>query len=275
LKQKIATADSVSAQKDSVMAELALSTRLLSDVSAELAKVQVQGRGLRVSHESPGEASRDTIRQKIRYVVARLSDNESRLRDSRKRIEGLTHLSDSLRATLDSTLANLASTIESQKTTIAQLTEQVGGLQNENLALKDTLNRVSAIENTVYYIVAPKDELLQKGIIVEEGGSRFLFVLWKTGKTLQPARTLDPSMFTAIDKRQTTEIPLSDPSATYHIASRQSFDYLATEPDDHGNITGTSRLRISAPEQFWRQSKFLIIVREGGRQPPTSVGRSE
>src|SRR2546429_6341430 len=35
-----------------------------------------------------------------------------------------------------------------------------------------------------YYVVGTKDELEQKGIITEEGGARFLFVLWKSGKTL-------------------------------------------------------------------------------------------
>src|SRR2546427_9635158 len=56
--------------------------------------------------------------------------------------------------------------------------------------------------------------------IVKEGGSRFLFVLWKSGQTLQPARELDPAAFHAIDKTKVTEIPF--PRSEEHTSELQS-----------------------------------------------------
>src|SRR5439155_1119183 len=85
----------------------------------------------------------------------------------------------------------------------------------------DTLENMSTINNTVYYVVGTKDELEQKGVIQEEGGARFLFVLWKSGKTLVPARNLDPGAFTVADRRHFTELPLPAADKEYRIVSRQ------------------------------------------------------
>src|SRR5947199_8537513 len=73
--------------------------------------------------------------------------------------------------------------------------------------------------NTVYYIVGTKDELEQRGIVREEGGARFLFVLWKSGKTLVPSRNLDPTAFTPFDRRALSEIPLPAADKEYPIYS--------------------------------------------------------
>jgi hypothetical protein len=270
--RKLAELEQASAQKDSLLQEVAMSSRLLSEVSAELAHVQVKGR-LRVSSETPLMAQRDTMIQKLRYVVARVSQTENRLAESQRNIRTLTNLSDSLRATLDSSVGDLQALVETQKTTIASLTDQLNELQTENVALRDTVATVTERENTVYYIIGTKDDLKAKGIITEEGGSRVLFVLWRTGRTLNPARELDPSQFHVINKRQVTEIRL-DPAADYRIASRQDLNQLATPPDADGKIHGVSSLQIGAPEQFWRNSKFLIIVQEG-QAGPNAAGRTD
>ena len=273
--RKLADLETANAQRDSLLQEVAVSARLLSDVSTALSKVRVRGRAIRTSSETPLLAQRDSMMQKLRYVVARVSETETALTAAQNRIKGLTNLSDSLRATLDSTATNLGAIIESQ-TTIASLTEQVTSLETENVALRDTVANVTTRENTVYYIIGTKDELKQKGVIVEEGGSRVLFVLWRTGSTLAPAREIDPSLFTPINKREVTQIQLPDASSEYRIASRQDLEYLTTPRAENGKITGTGSLDISAPELFWRNSKFLIIVQEGHTSGgPNTGGRTE
>jgi hypothetical protein len=255
-------------ERDNLMQDMAENTRLLSEISVELAKVQVPKRVLSgVSTESPLRAARDTMLHKIRYVTARIGEVENRLAASRRRIEGLTTLSDSLRSTLDETAKNFEGIVQTQLETIESMKQQVATLETEKQAIADTLKQVAAQANTVYYIVGTKDELLEKGIVVKEGGSRFLFVFWKQGATLQPGRELDPGLFQAVDQRQVNEIPLPDPTASYRVASRQDLDYLETPPSEPGaEITGVPSLRIGDPERFWLPSKFLIIVQEGGQQ---------
>jgi uncharacterized protein YeeX (DUF496 family) len=263
VRARLAQADTISAQKDSLLQEVALQTRLLSDVAASIAAVQVKN--LNVTGESPEAARRDSIVQTVRYAVARLDSTERRLRQSQARIRGLTHLSDSLRATLESTVTTLQGMIETQKVTIAAMTAQIdtlnvqnAGLTSENTALKDTVTS----ENTVFYVVGTKEQLKERGLVVEEGGSRVLFVLWRTGETLTPARELDANKFTAIDRRQTREIPLPYADGRYRIVSRQDLQYLETPRDERGKITGTGSLRIGSPSEFWKGSRFLIIVQE-------------
>ena len=266
--RKLAELEQANAQKDSLMQEVAISSRLISDVNTELAKAKIRNNRLHVSSESPITASTDTLMARLRYVVARVRETESALSASRERIKGLTSLSDSLRATLDTTVGNLQTVIATQKTTIDLLTDRVNALTEENVALKDSLS-------TGYYVIGTRDELKKKGILTEQGGGRVLFILWRTGKTLQPARNLDPRLFTAIDTRQVTQIPLPSATAEYRVASLQDLDYVAEERQDN-KYSGVPSLTITSPVDFWRTSKFLIIILEGssgtvaGREPPTN-----
>src|SRR6266480_6715420 len=116
--RKLAELETANAQKDSLMQEVAISSRLISDVNTELAKAKIRNNRLHVSSESPITASNDTLIAKLRYVVARVGETERALSDSRERIKGLTALSDSLRSTSDTTVGNLQSMVASQRTTI-------------------------------------------------------------------------------------------------------------------------------------------------------------
>src|SRR5204863_3616717 len=87
--RKLAELEQVNAQKDSLMQEVAISSRLISDVNTELAKARVRNNRLHVTSESPAMAANDTLIAKLRYVVARVGETERALSDSRERIKGL------------------------------------------------------------------------------------------------------------------------------------------------------------------------------------------
>jgi len=270
--RKLAELEQANAEKDSLMQEVAISSRLIGDINAELAKARIRNNRLRVSSESPITASTDTLMARLRYVVTRVAETENALNESRQRIKTLTSLSDSLRATLDSTVGNMQTVIATQKTTIDLLTDRVTALTEENVALRDSLS-------TGYYVIGTRAELKKKGILTEQGGGRVLFILWRTGKTLQPARNLHPEQFTAIDTRQVTQIPLPVASADYRVASLQDLEYIAEERD-HNKFSGVPALTITSAVDFWRNSKFLIIIREGAsdtvadRQPLSSESQA-
>src|ERR1041385_6744826 len=168
--RKLAELEQVNAQKDSLMQEVAISSRLISDVNVELAKVKVRRNRLHVSSESPITASNDTLVAKLRYVIARVSETENALAQSRERVKNLTALSDTLRAAYASTVGDLQAVIASQKTTIDLLTDQVNTLTAENVALRDSLA-------TGYYVIGTRDELKKKGILTEQGGG--ICVTWR------------------------------------------------------------------------------------------------
>ena len=247
---KLAELNRVSNERDRLLGEMSENARMMSQIGADLAKVRIPPRQLHVSSESPAGAARDSVVQRIRYITALVNESERKLSESEQRIKELTTLSEGLRGTLQATINNYRSVVEGQKATIVALTDQVA-------QLTDTVNLLKEMNNTVYYIIGTKAELLQKGIIVQAGGSRFPFVFAKVGQSVMPARELNPAAFTKIDKRAITEIALPG-SKSYRIASRQDLAGLATPPGDGGHIAGS--LRIGNPDKFWLTSRFLILV---------------
>jgi len=252
--------DSVTAQRDSLFAEVANNARLMNEITTTLAKVP-NLKESEAAAESPISGARDNLVYKVQQVTERLASTEQGLTAARRRLRQASARTDSLstRVTdLEHTLADLQALVENQKTTIMGLTEQVNTLQAANVALRDTVDTVQTRAATAYYVIGTKEELLQRGIVVKEGGHRVLFIFGKAGQTLVPARDVDLSQFTPIDTRNVTDIPLPD-SAAYTIASRQDLAYLATPPDDHGKVKGS--IQITQPERFWLPSRFLIVVR--------------
>jgi chaperonin cofactor prefoldin len=268
MQAQLAEISALSAEKDSLLRQVAASARLMSEISADLVTVADQERLARVAGEaeSPVAASRDSLRVMVADVTTRLETLEEQLAASQRRVRGLQRTSDSARAELTQALTDLQATIENQKTTIAFLSTRVETLETENVqlatekaALADTVEQLEVEQNTAYYVVGTKQELIEKGIVTEEGGSRVLFIFGRTGRTLVPARELDPADFIEIDLRTTREIALPDTAASYRIASRQNVAFLADPPDEDGRLH--SPLRITSPEEFWLPSKFLIVVR--------------
>lgn len=256
----------VSAEKDSLLQAVVDNSRLMSEISATLATVNYRPEVFEaVSAESPVMASRDSLRLMIENVTTRVTEAETRLRASRQRIRTLTAASDSLKVQLEETIDNFESVLENQRETITTLTQQVSELEAEAVrlaaeraALADSVDAAEKRANTAYYVIGTKDQLLDRGIVVEEGGSRVLFIFGKRGKTLRPAHELNESDFTAIDIREVTEIPMPDTDEEYRIASRQNVEFLEVSPDEDGDIRGS--IRIASPQEFWKASKYLIIV---------------
>jgi predicted nucleic acid-binding Zn-ribbon protein len=259
----------VAAAKDSLVRDLAETTKLLSDINTEIVKVSTARKSNEpvVGAEGVTTNDRAMVLKRVQDLTTRLSANERRLAASQKRLKQLTGESDSLKSTLtelQATIDGLSQTLESQKNTIATLEadltgvkQQVTTLSEEKAMLTDTVSAITTRENTVYYVIGTRKELKDRGIIVEEGGTRFL-IFTRTGEVLKPAANLDPSVFTAIDRRTVTEIKLPNPDKEYQLVTNQAISYSNIPPDAKGRIKGS--LQITSPERFWGQSRFLILV---------------
>jgi hypothetical protein len=169
--------------------------------------------------------------------------------------------SDSTRAAqaLDSDqkmIAELNSTIQRQTARLSTMQVQVDSLAGENAKLGTELALLQTTHNKVYYIIGREDDLLKKGVVVREGGANLL--LAHPGRTLQPARTLDASLFTAVDARNVHEIPVPDSTRSYAIVSRQSLEDADASAVDQTSFRGN--LKIKDSDKFWSPSKYLIIV---------------
>jgi hypothetical protein len=263
----MAALEEAAAQRDSLILEVADLGRFVSDIGSELAEVSLEGSEQNVMAESPAQAERDSIIAKVQHLNTLVSETSARLAQSRRRVNGLSARADSLQDLLAQTITNYEQILETQRETIATLTARIDTLEVTNVhlaanvdTLTATVDTLRAETSTVYYVIGTKDELLERGIVEEEGGARFLFIFGKRGKTLVPARDIDPSAFTALNKYEVTRIPLPDSTAQYRIASRHPLEYLASPVDEDGEVVGA--LNIAVPDAFWRNSRFLIVVRE-------------
>ncbi|MDH4045614.1 MAG: hypothetical protein OEY20_07295 [Gemmatimonadota bacterium] len=263
VRAQLAQLDTLAAQRDSLFNEVVDNARLLNDLSADLDKVEGLTEPDSTAIESPMGAQRAALRHKVEQVTTRLAETERRLASTRTQLRRAQRESDTLKvrvASLEQTVSGFEEMVAAQRVTITTLTDRVTELEAETVALRDTVNTLATRQATAYYVVGTEDELIDRGIVVKEGGHRVLFIFGKAGQTLRPARQLDPSQFTRINLREVTEIPLPDSTADYVIASRQDLAYLAQPPKNGGKIRG--EVQIEAPEQFWMPSKFLIVVKK-------------
>jgi len=265
--------DSLSNVRKELMSEVMASTQFVSEINKELAKARALSGKQEPALETTSEMTatneqRKAIVGRISHLVARLDSVQNRLAATRSRVAKLTKEDSNLVAQVASyekSIADLQATaakersdfqsvIDRQNTQIAELSSRVDTLNTVRTALVDTVTQLTSEKNTAYYIVGTKDELIKKGILVEEGHKRLLLV---GSRPVAPARQLDPSSFSKIDRLADRNIRL--PEGEYQILTRQNVTFAKPQVAKDGKIAGG--LTIEQPERFWEASRFLIIVR--------------
>lgn len=262
LNTQLAQAHTVAAQQDSLMQGFTQTTKLLDDIDRTLS--QVKGLKSHVPLELQGDSAKDPKAAYRAALLGKVQEVTALLKQSRVHVAQLASHSTALQgqiAQYEQTITSLQNIVDQQKQQIAELTGRIDSLSTANTqlaeqksAVTDTMQTLRHETNTVYYIIGTKDDLEKRGIVVEEG-SKFLFF---GHKALVPARKLDPSAFTSIDKLATTTITLPDPTQSYKIISRQDPSLIEQGKGADGKVTG--QLTIIDPLQFWAPSKYLIIV---------------
>jgi uncharacterized protein YcfL len=266
--RQLAQAAALSAEKDSLLAEVVATSQFIGDVNAQLEQVQsnapVAAREGEMESLSPNE-QRAALLQRVTELTTRIKEAEASMAQSRRRIAALTAGNASLTAKYDSTIASFQRLIETQKAEAVALMDKVSALTAENTQLKEanvqlaserealTTERETLVteQNTVYWVAGTKAELLERGIIEQRGG------MLGIGRTLVVARTIDTEDFEAADRRSLGEISLPNPTKNYRIVSPNDLAGLDSAPAV-GKFKGS--MRISAPETFWRPSRFLVLV---------------
>ena len=278
LEKTLVQVQQISAEKDSLLRDVMATTQFIADANTELSKVRMSANSkpkVSTTGENEGKLSpseqRNALLSRIKGITASLNEAESRLSASRKRVAMLDTNNVGLKSQLaayDSTITSFKNLIESQKTQVADLTAQVNALSTENTQLKEfnvalttdksTLtterDRLTTERNTVYYIIGTKEDLLKKHVIVQTGG------MMGIGKVQVPARELNPTDFTSIDKTAVANIPLPNAEKSYKIVTRQDVTALEMQPDEKGRIK--TAVAIKDPVAFWGASKFLIIIEQ-------------
>ncbi len=266
----------INEQKDSLVSDVLATTAMVTEINADLARVG----GLGVSPVSSsgdrpvaGAAEdRAVLLGKIREVISRLAAADDLIEEQKQRVGQLTEQRRRLVAQLEAfqgTIEELKATALQQESLITEQREQIKTLASrvdtlsqetdrlatERAAIADTLQDVVDESNTVYFVVGTKDELLEKGVVVEEGSKFLVF----GSKTLQPARELDAGVFQRLDRRVDTVLTVPEPTREYKIVTRQDPKFLSSTVTNKGKVKGDLHV---ATQEFWAAGKFLILVRD-------------
>ena len=275
LQKALSDSRAAEAQKDSLLTEVLETTQFVSDVNSELAKARSVAL-INASEDGgvPG-AARDREERKatlarIQQVIARLNESEAKLTATENRAKNarirnarlLAQIStykrtiEDLKAAAEQQRAENEAIIADQRSQIALLAGQVDTLDRERTTLRGSVANLITYKNTVFYAVGTKDELIEKGVVKKEGSKFLIF----GGTRLEPARNLNASAFTAIDKTQTLSIALPRSDRKYRIVSRQSPTFLSGDVTNDGDVKGV--VEIVSPEEFWSPSRYLILVQK-------------
>jgi predicted nucleic acid-binding Zn-ribbon protein len=282
LNAALAEAKQVSAEKDSLLNEVLETTKFVSDLNTELAKVKSVGVSpVPASEQTASGAAQERVAAlgRIKETIARLNEAEQKLEQQTQRASRMGRRNERLLAQLESakqTVADLkaaaerqeaeyTAVIDRQKVEIAALTSRVDTmtLVNEqlsatNVALTDTVGQLTDYKNTVYYVVGTKKELKERGVVTKEGSKFLIF----GGTHIVPARDLNPEAFTRADKTHDLTIALPRDDKNYRIISRQSPQFLASSSLTQDGKKLHGAIQIESPEEFWAPSKYLIVVED-------------
>ena len=254
----------LTAQRDSVSRVLGEADDFIGKIDSSISRVKgLPGRS-RAARGSEGPLE-DQVRQRkdmlrrVNALVARARETANEVAALKEREHKLLaengQLKDSLSAAAQRFIVD-AQEITDLKGTIEQQAQTIAAMQ----ARLDDFDKQLAAERTAssraYYVIGTEDELIQKGVIVKEGGTNLL--IKRFGRTLGPARQLNKEAFTPIDTRAVHAIDVPDSTKRYQIVSRQSLDDVKVATREGTSFRG--QLEIPDSDKFWSASRYLIIV---------------
>jgi hypothetical protein len=246
----------LNAQKDSLTRVVLDADAFLGQMDSAISTVRGLPRTKRSSSESPLAdqiAARKEMMTRVSALVARAKQTSSQLADLQKK----NVLTEEENAQLKSKIESDAQLIADLGTTIERQTAQITMLEMSVDSLSTEMKTLGSRHYKAYYVIGTEDELMEKGLIVKEGGANLLIV--RPGRTIQPARVLNPDAFTPIDQREMKEIAVPDTTVRYRLVSRQSLD--AADVAERNGTSFKGNLKIADPNQFWGPSRFLILVK--------------
>lgn len=255
--------DSLFYLRNELLEQVMEGTKFVNEINKELAKARGINLGASRQLEASAELAdaNDERRQvvaRVTRLVERLDAVQGRLAGMRKEVADKDSLLKTKIAEFEQMLAEAYQAAEHQRAelqlVIDSQTVRIAELSGQLDTLSGAYGRLTTDHNMVYVITGTKQELIEKGVVVPEGRKRFLLV---GSRPVAPARDLDPSVFTRLDRRTDRTIVL--PDGEYRIISRHSPAHATAEVTKKGTLVGA--LSIEEPERFWNGSRFLILMK--------------
>ena len=203
---------------------------------------------------------KDQIQNDIQSIYDLLQENKNKINKLQKRLKSSNIKIKALKETIDNLMqqiqmkdaeiGDLKKKLEDMNIQINVLETNVDSLQGENVAKDETITQKENELNTAYYVLGTEKELKANGVITKEGGFIGL------GKIAKLRSDFNKDYFTEIDIRTTKEIPLICKKARI-LTTHPSGSYELVTKDDR-----VEKIVIKDEKEFWKASKYLVIVTE-------------
>ena len=156
----------------------------------------------------------------------------------------------------DEEIASLNEQLQKLNINVANLNTELKTVQEDNSRKAQiiqekiqTIDQQATAINTAYYAFGTVKELVRNNVIEKEGG------VFGLGRSLKMKQDLNKDYFTQIDIRDLKSLQLyvkkaqlitNHPAGSYHFVGKKPIESLV----------------IDNPQEFWKTSKYLIIVIE-------------
>lgn len=236
-------------EKDLIIKE---SLIFFSDIERSLNEIAIKENEIRLKSESKESTPEDkewiksqiaSLKSLAEQSVKKMNNLAIKLNNSQIKIEELQDL-----------LEEYALDMQSKNELVSDLEDLLSKKDAEYARLFDEYDKTTEIIdyledeiNTVYYAVGTEKELIDNRVIVKNDG------LLGFNKKIEIAEKVNDKYFDKINKYKKTEIKV-ELSKIKLISLHPTSSYIIENKD------GVSVIKISNPAEFWKLSKFLIIL---------------
>jgi hypothetical protein len=254
----------VSSEREQLYGEVMDAARFVNNIQRELSSARARsGRRIPAKQLNPEaierpNRSRAELLADVHEVLAHLDSVERRVTTLEASSSSRTAMKAQLES-LRSTIASVRAAAIDQQAQVETLSTELAKTRKERDNLADQVLGLQDAENTVFVLARPIAQLLELGVLVEEGGRRGILGLGgKRGSTFVPGRDLHEADFTPLSRMADQILTLPHPDRRYAIASRHNGQLLSPSPAADGTIPG--RVKILDSVRFWANSRFLILI---------------
>ena len=249
-------------QEQQAQADMSIRDSLLSVIAQEGFRQinEAEGR-VNLSKGQPETSQREEIMENLAFIQRTMQLNRELIARLQQQLKTNTSASSKLKATLEATIEGLNSELEAKNKQIADLTAE---LEQKNLYIAKQGEQITALNQNVNDLTA-QNEAKSRTMAAQDKELHTGWYVFGTKRELKEQNILqrgdvlrsdqfNKDYFTRVDIRVDKVIKLYSKSAkllTNHPAGSYSLDR-----DSQGQYT----LRITNPQEFWRASRYLVIV---------------
>ncbi len=247
----------INEQKDSTINDLVSSFNRIQDNLATIKERQAII-DVNASNDVEVEGRREAINRDIQLINKLMQENEEAINDLNRKLRS----SNIKIAEFEKLLQRTNQQINEKNMEISALKDELAGLNfaidqlnatvdtllYENQEKEEIISTQDEKLNTAWFAFGTAKELEEAGVITKEGG--FIGI----GKVEKLVADFNNDYFTKIDIRNVKSVPLYVDKAEV-ITTHPSDSYELIEKDKK-----VESLSISKPGEFWKSSKYLVIV---------------